>query len=165
MLIVLSHKVKSVSSLKLTMQSRLTSSLVSLLAICGLLVKRYPLSQKLPHGIDYSTQATSHWLWLVRPLGNSPTHLRPLSCFLFSTDHPCGSSFVLYSYRHRVSSRPIAFSSPSWELLTSWSFGGHASLYIASYYGQIAVCATSLPFHKVSGCHVAYRLLNYVHSW
>ena len=93
-------------------------------------------------------------------LGNYLAHPKPYCLLSFSLCQlPYDLGFILYAYRHIFLSRPIALSSPSWELLPSWPFSGHASLSTASEYGLTAVCPSSLPSHRVSNYLVAYRLL------
>ena len=72
---------------------------------------------------------------------------------------PYGLGFVLPTYRHIFLFRPIALSSPSWELLPSWPFSGHAFSSTASEYGLTAICSSSLPSLEVSDYLAAYRLL------
>ena len=93
-------------------------------------------------------------------LGDYLAHLRPLCLLsLCLCQWPYGLGFVHSAYHHSCLFRPIALSSPSWELLPSWPFSGHASLSTASEYGLTAVCPSSLPSHRVSDYLAAYRLL------
>ena len=96
-----------------------------------------------------------------QPLSTTTSSISGLSVFshFVFANRPMALGFVLSAYRHIFLFRPIALSSPSWELLPSWPFSGHASLSTASEYGLTAVCPSSLPSHRVSDYFAAYRLL------
>ena len=76
-----------------------------------------------------------------------------------------GSGFVFSAYRHKVRSRPIAPSSPSWELLTSWPFGSHASY---RWLQCMAKCRlfifTSIPQGKWISCSLSHAQTTSTHN-
>ena len=124
---------------------------------------------KLPWGNVYSTQTILYKLWLIKPFGDCPLHLKPNCIFSLSIlcRSPYGLGFILSSYRHKVLSRSFTLSSPSWELFSCWPFSGHASLETASNYGHIVVyfIFTPLSQWKWLSCSLSPAQTSSAHVW